>query len=102
MAEWTHCPYCGTKLDPADMSCRNCGAATPSTTTMPSGETPLAPDEGGLESLTAELKEALAPSLQLLRRLGEGGMERVFLARDPALKWLDLNGLGTGPAIRAP
>ncbi len=37
-------------------------------------------------ALAAELKEALAPGLMLVREIGQGGMGTVFLARDPALK----------------
>jgi hypothetical protein len=38
------------------------------------------------EEVVEELREALAPELHLLDRLGSGGMGDVFLARDPVLK----------------
>ncbi len=43
------------------------------------------PDDEGLES---RLRSALAPNLLLVRLIGSGGMARVFLAREPALKRL--------------
>ncbi|MEX2178959.1 MAG: serine/threonine-protein kinase [Gemmatimonadaceae bacterium] len=39
-------------------------------------------------ALVEELREALAPRLNLLNQIGEGGMGSVWLARDPALKRL--------------
>ncbi len=59
MDEWLFCPKCGTKLDPADSACRVCGAATPSATTVPSGEHTAPSDDAELAALTAELREAL-------------------------------------------
>ncbi len=43
----------------------------------------LAPD-----TLETRLRETLAPGLLLVREIGAGGMARVFLAREPALKRL--------------
>ncbi len=76
MADWTHCPYCGAKVDPTDTSCRNCAAATPSATTVRSGETEIGEDPAELEALTVELEDALVPNLQLLRQLGQGGLQK--------------------------
>ena len=41
---------------------------------------------GSADSLEQRLREALAPNLLLVREIGAGGMARVFLAREPALK----------------
>ncbi|MEX2178964.1 MAG: serine/threonine-protein kinase, partial [Gemmatimonadaceae bacterium] len=57
---------------------------------------PLTPDvahrpgdgDADATSLETRLRAALAPSLQLLRRIGSGGMAQVFQAREPALKRL--------------
>lgn len=40
------------------------------------------------DTLDSRLREALAPGLLLVREIGAGGMARVFLAREPALKRL--------------
>lgn len=47
---------------------------------------PHAPSRDDASSLPADLESALGPHLQLVRRLGKGGMGEVFLARDPALR----------------
>ena len=85
MDDWSFCPKCGTKFDPEAKQCSNCGAATPSATTVASGDIPSATD-ADLEALESELREAIAPGLQLVNRMGQGGMGTVFLARDPVLK----------------
>lgn len=56
-------------------------------TSLGSGSDVLKPDAppGGLEQ---QLRDALAPNLLLVREIGAGGMARVFLAREPALKRL--------------
>ncbi|MBI4543412.1 MAG: protein kinase [Gemmatimonadetes bacterium] len=84
-ARQVRCPSCGTDLEADDRFCARCGAALPSTPTVPSGEQPAAPAEADAK-LEARLHEALAPKYLLVRRLGSGGMGTVFLAREPALK----------------
>jgi hypothetical protein len=86
MSEWMFCPICGSRLAPDDTGCRACGSALPDATTVTSGEAAATTSEDLLKRLTEELREALAPNYLLIKRLGEGGMGSVFLARDPALK----------------
>lgn len=54
--------------------------------TVITGEPPGVTDTAPLEALAIELRETLAPGIQLLDKVGEGGMGTVFLGRDPALK----------------
>lgn len=87
MTASTRCPVCGTKLDQTDNACRNCGASQTNTATVITGETPSGVTTQGSE-LQKELSEALAPNYLLIKKLGEGGMGSVFLARDASLKRL--------------
>lgn len=57
-------------------------------TAYQSGAGPSPRDLDALQALEQKLRGALAPNLLLMRSIGAGGMARVFLAREPALKRL--------------
>lgn len=81
------CPSCDTPFPENQPFCSQCGAASSEAETVVTGETPA--DVGQATShLENELSEALAPNYALVKKLGEGGMGSVFLARDQSLKRL--------------
>ena len=86
MDELLFCTKCGSQLDRGDSSCRRCGAANPSTSSVRTGEVRTVSQDPEIEGSAAELRKVLAPTLILLSQLGQGGMGTVYLARDPALK----------------
>jgi len=88
MDAWQRCPYCGTRFDPEDTSCRHCGATPPTAVTMVSDDDAAAPSSAELEQITVELRRAFEPGRQLVRFLAAGGMGAVYLGRDPGLKRL--------------
>jgi tRNA A-37 threonylcarbamoyl transferase component Bud32 len=54
----------------------------------PANREPYVPPSSRAEELEERLREALTPNLLVIREIGAGGMARVFLAREPALKRL--------------
>lgn len=85
MTDLTACPRCKALLDPSDTFCRECGTPSPDAPTVASDTFPVGPSIASGDSVVTELRDALAPGIQLLRELGRGGMGIVFLGRDAAL-----------------
>lgn len=78
------CPNCGASFQDDQLFCSQCGAASSEADTEVTGDPgSVTPQTGDFEN---ELAEALAPNYLLIKKLGEGGMGSVFLARDSALK----------------
>ena len=79
------CPSCRTQVEPDAATCRNCGAALgAAATVIDEDEAPtqqISPDD----KTAVELHRTLSPRIEVLRRLGGGGMSTVYLGRDPAL-----------------
>ncbi len=80
------CPECGDENDPSDAVCRQCGTSIQEADVLQGARATEDTDLADLADLTAELREALQPKLQIVKALGQGGMGTVYLARDPALK----------------
>jgi len=82
------CPRCGTTL-PGLTPVEHREIAEAQTVITGSGAgatTPEAPDAP--DALEEQLRAALSPSFLLVRKLGQGGMASVYLAREPALRRL--------------
>src|SRR4030042_891774 len=82
------CPKCGTTLPGlTPVEHREIAAAPTVITGSGKGATlPEAPDAP--DALEEQLRAALSPSFLLVRKLGQGGMASVYLAREPALRRL--------------
>jgi len=84
------CDVCGAETAPDDETCRECGNdlradADSRATTMedPEGQShAISPDDKTAKAL----QRALQPSIELVRRLGAGGMSTVYLGREPTLR----------------
>jgi len=99
MANVIECPVCHASHDANDLFCPKCGVAASeaptvrtgdavaSTPTVPVGAPPASAPHVA-DALLQELREILAPQIQVIKELGAGGMGTVFLGRDPALKRL--------------
>jgi tRNA A-37 threonylcarbamoyl transferase component Bud32 len=85
---WSRCPACGTKVKSSDTSCPTCEAALSAAATQPGDESPGTSSLFKKDKIAAELKDALAPGIQVLRRFGAGAMSTLYLGRDPALRRL--------------
>jgi len=82
------CGACGSRYDDTDTVCPVCGAATTTAPTIPIPAGPDGDDPDSPEKIQEELRNALAPRIQVMRLLGAGGMGAVFLGRDPMLRRL--------------
>ncbi len=82
-----YCPECSIAVPEDVVECPTCGASLEST---PTGESDRLADlpRWDLQKLQEALSASLAPSYEVLRPLGQGGMGAIFLAREPALKRL--------------
>ena len=88
MSAQPRCPACRTQVESDDESCRNCGAALGAAATVVDDEASPTEQISPKDKVAQELKRALSPRIEMLRRLGGGGMSTVYLGRDPALRRL--------------
>ncbi len=88
MSAQPRCPSCRTQVESDDASCRNCGAALGAAATVVDDEASPAEQISPKDEVAQDLKRALSPRIEVLRRLGGGGMSTVYLGRDPALRRL--------------
>ena len=79
------CPSCRTQVEPDDATCRNCGAALGAAATVIDENDAPAQQISPQDKVANELHGTLSPRMEVLRRLGGGGMSTVYLGRDPAL-----------------
>ncbi len=79
------CPSCRTQVEPDAATCRNCGAALGAAATVIDEDEAPAQRISPKDQTAAELHRTLSPRIEVLRRLGGGGMSTVYLGRDPAL-----------------
>jgi hypothetical protein len=86
--DWSRCPACGTKVQSSDTACPTCEAALSAAATQPGDDSPGTSSLFKKDKIAAELKDALAPGIQVLRRFGAGAMSTLYLGRDPALRRL--------------
>jgi len=98
------CPKCGTSLPglaptelpeisqaPASLVAGGSSAGTLGAPTVRAGDSAPGTQAAGAEApdpLAEQLRAALSPSFLLVRKLGQGGMASVYLAREPALRRL--------------
>jgi len=73
------CPSCNSLLRAGDVHCRMCGARASSV--VGSAAPPLEEDP-----ILAHLSEATGDEFEIIKRLGQGGMGSVYLARESALQ----------------
>ena len=79
------CPSCRTQVEPDAATCRNCGAALGAAATVIDEDEAPTQRISPKDKTAAELHRTLSPRIEVLRRLGGGGMSTVYLGRDPAL-----------------